>query len=93
MDDYRSVHPPSETDGLTLAAIEAARASAPAKRPVILMGDLNVDLKDIRDGAGETRRIETATLVDRLGLEDLQRHFSSSSKKSRKLDMESVQEW
>ena len=67
--------PPSETGGFTLAAINAARDSAPARRPVIMMGDLNVDLKNIRTGDGEARRLETAALVDSLGLVDIQRHF------------------
>ena len=67
--------PPSETDGFTLAAIRAARDSAPARRPVIMMGDLNVDLTNIRTGDGEARRLETAALVDSLELVDVQRHF------------------
>ena len=72
--------PPSETDGSTLNAIRAARDSASAKRPVIMMGDLNVDLADIKEGMGAERRQETAALVTTLGLEDLRRHFKLRQK-------------
>ena len=67
--------PPIETDGFTLEAIRAVRDSAPARRPVIMMGNLNVDLKDIRSGDGAARREDTMALVNSLHLEDLQRHF------------------
>ena len=67
--------PPIETDGFTLEAIRAVRDSAPARRPVIMMGNLNVDLKDIRSGDEAARREETVALVNSLHLEDLQRHF------------------
>ena len=50
--------PPSETDGFTLAAVMAARDSAPERRPVILLGDLNVDLANIRTGDGEYGMIQ-----------------------------------
>ena len=36
----------------------AARDSAPERRPVILLGDLNVDLANIRTGDGEYGMIQ-----------------------------------
>ena len=45
-----------------------------------MMGDLNVDLADIKEGTGVERRQETAALVTTLGLEDLRRHFKLRQK-------------
>lgn len=70
--------PPSESDGKTLDWITQAWLSRPNNRwPTILLGDLNVDLDKLGDGIsdGTDRRVQTATLIDSLGLSSLRNHF------------------
>jgi len=62
---------PSETDGSTLAAIEAAKARRPGLRS-ILLGDLNVDLQEPQ-ATGRTADIIGA--VASMGLDNLVDHF------------------
>ena len=63
--------PPSEEDGRTLECIQQARDSARNPNcPIILLGDLNVDLDNQAGNhdAGAERRLETVALVDTMGL-------------------------
>jgi len=69
--------PPSD-DGKTLDWITQAWVSRPNHHwPTILLGDLNVDLDNLRDesNTGLDRRVQTATLIDSLGLTSLRNHF------------------
>ena len=75
--------PPSETDGSTLACITAAcQKPRGSNWPLILLGDFNCDFNDLgdpsRQGAG--RRMETATLIDALGVECMRKHFRQRKK-------------
>ena len=76
MDLNRSIH-------YSKRAIEAAKASAPDLRPVILMGDLNVNLRNIWSREGEVHRQLTAYLVDAL-------HVAFLIQTKRSLDLESM---
>jgi hypothetical protein len=75
--------PPSETDGSTLEFISIAKRTAPSTRPLILLGDLNVNLQQLGSNQGSilNRRTETLALVTTLGLQDLHRHFWPSQRK------------
>jgi len=69
--------PPSEVDGSTLDFIQAAAAAAATSSqhiPLILLGDLNVDLKQV-DAIINERQIETAALLSSLGLTNLNNNF------------------
>ena len=67
--------PPSEEDGSTLEFATAA-AAVSSNLPLILLGDLNVDLKRMMmTETTITRKIETAALVASLGISDLNQHF------------------
>ena len=70
--------PPSEEDGATLASItEACSESTTRHWPLILLGDFNVDLHNLGGilRFGASRRMETATLVESLGLKSMREHF------------------
>jgi len=75
--------PPSETDGSTLAHIERAWDTCGNSRwPVIMLGDLNVDLEN-PDGTyhdGAERRQETAALLETMGLKDMRKSFRQRKK-------------
>ena len=69
--------PPSEVDGSTLDHIQTAAATAmTASRntPLIMLGDLNVDLKRV-DLIANDRQNKTAALVSSLGLKNLNENF------------------
>ena len=66
--------PPSEEDGSTLEFVQRAATAATSRMPLILLGDLNVDLKNIQAATGG-RRMETVALVSTLGLIDLNQQF------------------
>ena len=74
--------PPSEEDGSTLNFIEAAAAES-MEIPLILLGDLNVDLKKMRETGGTSvneRHEETVALVASLGVDDMNQHFRQEKK-------------
>ena len=74
--------PPSEEDGSTLNFIEAAAAES-MEIPLILLGDLNVDLKKMREMGGATvneQHKETVAQVASLGIEDVNQHFRQRKK-------------
>ena len=76
--------PPSEEDGSTLDCIQQARDSVRNPNwPVILLGDLNVDLDNPagNNPAGAERRLETAALVDSLGVQPVIKWFKQSRKR------------
>ena len=69
---------PSDDPGVTLAFLaEACRPPTNRSWPLLLLGDLNVNFDDLGDmnriGAG--RRLETAALVESLGLSSMRGHF------------------
>jgi hypothetical protein len=62
-------------DHNTLSCIQAA-TSISSDLPLILLGDLNVDLRKQMDEYNDNdKKRETITLVASLGIEDLSRHF------------------
>lgn len=65
--------PPSENYGRTLDFIAAAAAIS-SRLPLILLGDLNVNLKS-KDAIINERQAETAAVVASLGLQDLNQNF------------------
>lgn len=67
--------PPGEEDGRTLEFAQAA-AAVSSDLPLILLGDLNVDLKRLLTTTNHNdRQNETVALVGSLGVEDLNQHF------------------
>ena len=84
--------PPSETDGSSIDCIKQARETASKTRPVILLGDLNVDLNNIRSGDGEDRRLETAALIADLGVGDILDHFRIRKKNHGEWTWEQIRE-
>ena len=67
--------PPGEEDGSTLEFAAAAVAIS-STLPLILLGDLNVDLKRMMTTeTTNNRKRETAALVASLGISDLNQHF------------------
>ena len=70
--------PPSEENGETLDLLTQAYESIHNPNwPVILLGDLNVDLQNPggNHAAGAGRRLETAALMATWGMEPLRNHF------------------
>ena len=63
--------PPSETDGATLYHLQEALANT-GSMPIILGGDLNVDLLN---SGRSVRDTEIATVLASYGLDDMSRHF------------------
>lgn len=73
--------PPGEEDGTTLDCVQAAAAIS-SELPLILLGDLNADLKRMIEQdytTSNNRKNETAALVASLALEDLNQHFVQRS--------------
>ena len=66
--------PPSEEDGSTLGFAQAAAAISP-ELPLILLGDLNVDLMTAGETATNDTQGEKVAFVASLGLKDLNQHF------------------
>lgn len=66
--------PPSETDGTTLEWIQ--KATSTLEHPLILLGDLNVNIYQSPAGDYNERQEDTKTLIASLGLTDLRRHFT-----------------
>jgi exonuclease III len=66
--------PPGEEDGAraTIECIQAA-AAVSSNLPLILLGDFNVDLKNMI--ASNDRQAETAALIATMGVEDLNQRF------------------
>mmetsp|Transcript_5724 Transcript_5724/g.8521 ORF Transcript_5724/g.8521 Transcript_5724/m.8521 type:complete len:1130 (+) Transcript_5724:164-3553(+) len=76
--------PPSEENGKTLDFIREAVESVPNSRwPIIMLGDLNVNLKEpgALTGAGTNRRLETAALVDAFGLLSMATQYRQRKKR------------
>jgi hypothetical protein len=73
---------PSETDGSTLECIAQARRTVGNNRwPTILLGDLNVNLDDLRaDRVGGDRRFATAALMDSMGIRSMRAAFRQCKK-------------
>ena len=73
---------PSETDGSTLECIAQARRTVGNNRwPTILLGDLNVNLDDLRaDRAGGDRRFATAALMDSMGIRSMRAAYRQCKK-------------
>ena len=65
---------PSETNGETIA--EISKAANRNSHKIIWVGDLNVDLENVRDD----RQAEIAALVASMGTIDLTRHFKQKKK-------------
>ena len=72
--------PPSEDDGATLHHLQEALASS-GSMPIILGGDLNVDLLASGRSARDT---EIATVLASYGLDDMSRHFLQRTKHRRR---------
>jgi exonuclease III len=66
--------PPSEVDGTTISWIE--RATNGLNHPLILLGDLNINIHQPPVGGYNKRQEDTLNLIASLGLTDLRRHFS-----------------
>ena len=76
--------PPSEEDGTTLGCIQQARDSVRNPNcPIILLGDFNVDLDNPagNQAVGAERRLETAALVDSMGLQSTIKWFKQCEKR------------
>jgi hypothetical protein len=72
--------PPSEEDGKTLECIELA-ADRLRRNPIILLGDLNVDLLDARERRrGNRRQQETVNVIELLGLKTVNHRFRRKMK-------------
>ena len=74
--------PPSEDNGETLNCITQASTTVNNPNlPVILLGDFNVDLNDLREGdSGAVRRAETETLISSMGLTSMRQHFRQNKR-------------
>jgi exonuclease III len=68
--------PPSETDGSTLNYIQSAAHEA--NNPIILLGDLNVNLYKMANA--NERQQETACLIASIGLQGLSQHFKQRNR-------------
>jgi exonuclease III len=68
--------PPSETDGSTLNYIQSAAHEA--NNPIILLGDLNVNLYKMANA--NERQQETASLIASIGLQGLSQHFKQRNR-------------
>lgn len=66
--------PPSEEDNSTLDCIQTATSRLDS--PLILLGDLNVDIHQIPNQGYNQRQEETLALIASLDLSDLKRHFT-----------------
>ncbi len=73
--------PPSETDNATIDQIQRAAASSAKETPIILLGDLNVALKNTWNRENNERQEETLALVASLGLTNLGNHFVLARKR------------
>ena len=76
--------PPSDEEGLTLEFIAKATDTVPNQQwPIILLGDLNVDLArpEGNSAVGADRRFETAALISTLGLVSMRGKFRQRRKR------------
>jgi len=76
--------PPSEVNGVTLGMLTQAYESRPNQNwPVVLLGDLNVNLDNPggNQAAGSCRRLETVALLDTWTLASLRDQFRQSKKR------------
>ncbi len=67
--------PPSETDGKTIDYIQAATNHNTRQHPIVLLGDLNVAVKNTWNRELNERQADTLAMIASLGLTDLGNHF------------------